>query len=254
MFSKGDRMPMRRLSLSRAELGRHRSAAQRLRAGGLDIEIPEELQEHARTLDIHIAPSHENFIWQLPTGTVAYAIWVRLVALRPNVILEDSQIASAWDQDLFPLSVNEKGLYSLRGGFCFTQEEALNHRFEKPLCFHHRGDLVEGWLLATGLKPIPDAYRNNTSVPVDVSFTDQFGVDYVSQAYALMERSAHYKAPTLRTEKFSSLYALSTSCVGASIGENNVSMPACRTENTIPPGAPAARRRGDQALVEDLWG
>jgi hypothetical protein len=244
-------MPIRRFSLSRAERGRYRSDAQHLCTLGLDVEIPEEFQENSRALDIHIGPPHENFIYQLPKGTVAYAIWARLFALRPNVILEDSQIASAWDQDLFPLSVNEKGLYSLRGGFCFTQEEALNHRFEKPLCFHHRGDLVEGWLLASGLKPIPDAYRNNTPVPVDVSFTDQFGVDYVSSAYALMERSAHYKAPTRRTEKFSGLYA--PNLRSASIGENKVSTPAPRTGDTGPAGAPAVSRLREEAPGEDFW-
>src|ERR1700687_2310592 len=104
-------MPMRRLSLSRAQLGRHLSAAQRLRASGLDVEIPEELQEDSRALDIHIAPPHENIIRHVPNGPVAYAIGVRLVALRPNVILEYSQLASGWDQDLFQISANEKGLY-----------------------------------------------------------------------------------------------------------------------------------------------
>jgi hypothetical protein len=231
------------------EEAEHLAYLQQLQAEGHDVEIPEELQEDSRALDIHTGPPHENFIYQLAKGTVAYAIWVRLVAQRPNAILEDSKIVSAWDQDLFLLSVNEKGLYSVRGGFCFTQEEALNHRFEKPLCFHHRGDFVEGWLLATGLQPIPDAYRNNTPVPVDVSFTDQFGVDYVSSAYALMQRSAHYKAPTLQKANFAGLYA--PNLRSASIGENKVSTPARRTEDTVPAGAPAFRRRREQAQVED---
>jgi hypothetical protein len=247
-------MPIRRYSLSRAERGRYRSDAEHLSAFGLDVEIPEELREDPRVLEIHIAPSYINMIRQLPSGTVAYAIWVRLVALRPNVILEDAQLASAWDQDVFQISANEKGPYYLRRGFDFTRAEVLNHLIEERHCFHHRGDSVEGWLLATGLKPIPDAYQNNTSVPVDVGFTDQFGVDCVSQGHALMERSAPYKVPTRRTGKFAGLYASSTSSVGASIGENKVSTSVCRTENTVPPGAPAVRRRGEQALVKDLRG
>ena len=245
-------MPMRRLSLSREQLGRHLSAAQRLRASGLDVEIPEELQEDSRALDIHIAPPHENIIRQLPNGPVAYAIRVRLVALRANVVLEYSQLASGWDQDLFQISANEKGLYYLRRGFEFTRAEVLNHFIEERHCFHHRGDSVEGWLLATGLEPIPDAYRNNTSVPVDVSFTDQFGVDYVSQGYALMERSAHYKAPILRKENSAGLYA--PNLRSASIGENKVSSPAPRTGDTGPAGAPAVSRLREEAPVEDFWG
>ena len=203
------------------------------------------------SLDIHIAPPHENIIRQLPNGPVAYAIGVRLVALRANVIVEYSQLASGWDQDLFQISANEKGLYYLRRGFEFTRAEVLNHLFEERHCFHQRGDSVEGWLLATGLKPIPDAYRNNTSVPVDVSFTDQFGVDQLEQAYALMERSAHYKAPTLRKENSAGLYA--PNLRSASIGENKVSTPACRTEDTVPAGTPAVSRRGKRAHVEDFW-
>jgi hypothetical protein len=84
--------------------------------------------------------------------------------------------------------------------------------------------------------------------------SDQSNITLVSQGHALMERSAPYKAPTRRTGKFAGLYTPSTSSVGASIGENKVSTPVCRTENTVPPGAPAVRRRGEQALVKDLWG
>jgi hypothetical protein len=218
-------MPIRRFSLTRAERGRYRSDAQQLCAIGLDIDIPEELREDSRVLEIHIAPPYINVIRQLPSGPVAYAIWVRLVALRPNVILEDSQLASAWDQDLFQISANKKGLYCLRQGFNFIRAEVLNHFIEDRHCFHHRGDSVEGWLLATGLEPIPEIYPDHMSAGVDVSFTDQFLVDHVSPAYAFVERSAPYKAPTRRTEKFSGLYAPSTSGVSTSIGENRVSTP-----------------------------
>jgi hypothetical protein len=244
-------MPIRRFSLSRAERGRYRSDAQQLCTLGLDVEIPEELQEDSRALDIHIAPPYVNIIRQPPIGVVAYAILVRLVALRAGVILEDFQLASGWDPDLLPLSADGKSLYCFHRGFDFTRTEVLNHLIEERHCFHHRGDSVEGWLLASGLKPIPDAYRNNTPVPVDVSFTDQFGVDYVSSAYALMERSAHYKAPTRRTEKFSGLYA--PNLRSASIGENKVSRLSPRTGDTGPAAASAVSRLREQAPVEDFW-
>jgi len=244
-------MPIRKYSLSRAERVRYRSDAQQLCAIGLDIDIPEELREDSRVLDIYIAPPYINIIRQLPSGPVAYAIWVRLLALRPNVILEDSQLASGWDQDLFQISANKKGLYYLRQGFNFTRTEVLNHLIEERHCFHHRGDSVEGWLIASGLKPIPDAYRNNTPVPVDVSFTDQFGVDYVSSAYALVERSARHKAPILRKENSAGLYA--PNLRSASIGENKVSTPAPRTGDTGQAGPPAVSRLREEAPVEDSW-
>ena len=244
-------MPIRKLRLSRLEEAEHLVYLQRLQAEGHYVEIPEELQQDSRVLDIHIAPPYINIIRQLPSGPVAYAIWVRLVALRPNVILEDSQLASGWDQDLFQISANKKGLYYLRQGFNFTRTEVLNHLIEERHCFHHRGDSVEGWLLASGLKPIPDAYRNNTPVPVDVSFTDQFGIDYVSSAYALVERSAHHKAPILRKENSAGLYA--PNLRSASIGENKVSTPAPRTGDTGQAGPPAVSRLREEAPVEDSW-
>jgi hypothetical protein len=243
-------MPIRRYSLSRAQRGRYRSDAQQLCAFGLDVEIPEELQENSRALDIHIAPSYINIIRQLAGGTVAYAIWVRLVASRPNVILEYSQLASAWDSGLLPLSADGKSLYYLHRGCDFTRAEVLNHLIEERHCFHHRGDSVEGWLLATGLKPIPDTYPNRMRVEVEVKFTDQFVVDHVSQGYAFAERSAHYKAPTQRKENFAGLYAPNLRSV--SIVENKVSTPACRSEGTFPSGAPAVSRRKKQAHVEDF--
>jgi hypothetical protein len=244
-------MPIRRRSLSRAERGRYRSDAERLCAFGLDVEIPEELREDSRALELHIAPPYINIIRQLPSGLVTYAILVRLVALRPNVILEESQLASGWDQDLFQISANKKALYYLRQGFNFARAEVLNHLIEERHCFHHRGDSVEGWLLASGLKPIPDAYRNSTPVPVHVSFTDQFGVDYVSSAYALVERSAHHKAPILRKENSAGLYA--PNLRSASIGENKVSTPAPRTGDTGQAGPPAVSRLREEAPVEDSW-
>jgi hypothetical protein len=238
--------------LSRAEQERYRSDAQQLCAFGLDVEIPEELQEDSRALDIHIAPPHENIIRQLPSGAVAYAIWVWIVALRAGVILRAFRLASALDQELLALYANGKSLYYFHRGFDFSEEEVLNHRIEGSLCFHHRGDLVEGWLLATGLKPIPEAYPDRMSVGVDVIFTDQLGHDHIAQAYAFTERSARYKAPTLQREKSLGLSVPSTSGVSASIGENKVSTPSCRFEGTAPAGAPVSRLRA-QAPVEDFW-
>lgn len=54
------------------------------------------------------------------------------------------------------------------------------------------------------------------------------------------------RAPTLRTEKFSGLYAPLTA------GMSGVSTPTHRTEDRVSAGAPVARRRGEQAQVEDL--
>ena len=54
-----------------------------------------------------------------------------------------------------------------------SKSEVLNDRF--PLKFHRRGHLIEGVILATGLKPIPKEYVHGMTVPFKLTFWDQFG-------------------------------------------------------------------------------
>ena len=242
-------MPMRRLSLSRAQLGRHLSAAQRLRASGLDVEIPEELQEHSRALDIHIAPPEANITRELKTGAVAYAVWVRLIARRTGVILETFGLAAPWDLDLIPLSPPKEDPYVFARGFDFARDEVLNHRIEKSLRFHHRGYLAEGWLLAVGQERIPDTYRQGMTQRLEVRLTDQFGGDHFAQADAFVERSVHQKAPALRPVKFPGLFEPLVSEM-SSADERSGNFTA-RIKDKVPAGAPAIRRRRED-LVEDF--
>jgi len=227
-------MPIRRPHLSRAELPRYLSAAQQLCAAGCDIEIPAEWREHSNAFDIHIGPPEENIIRQLPNGGVGCAVWARLIARRTGVILEDFGLAAAWDPDLIPLSLGKKDLYSFARGFDFRREEVLNHRIEKLLRFHHRGYLAEGWLVATGLKPIPDTYRNNMSVPVEVRFTDQFGSDHFGKADAFVERSARQKTPALRPVTVSGLFEPLVPGMRDAIEESGII--TCQAEHKVPAG------------------
>jgi hypothetical protein len=59
------------------------------------------------------------------------------------VILEDSQLALAWDPDVFPVSNNGESRYYFQRGFDFTREEVLNHLIEGRLCLHHRAFSVD---------------------------------------------------------------------------------------------------------------
>ncbi|HEV3438212.1 MAG TPA: hypothetical protein VG122_12680 [Gemmata sp.] len=241
-------MPIRKLRLSRLEEAERLVCLQQLRAEGHDVEIPEELQEHSRALDIHIGPPEENIIRQLPNGGIGCAVWARLIARRTGVILEDFGLAAAWDPDLIPLSPGKKDLYSFARGFDFTREEVLNHRIEKPLRFHHRGYLAEGWLLALGQEPIPDTYRHGMTARLEVRLTDQFGGHHFAQADAFVERSVHQKAPVLRPVKFPGLLEpLVPEMSSADERSGNVT---ARIKDKVPAGAPAIRGPQEQDLVE----
>ena len=96
-----------------------------LPTAGCDVRIPGECKEESPVLDIQIASPVENRICELATGDVAYAIWLRLVALRAGVILGAFQLASGWDPDLTPLSPGKEGRYFFAPGFDFPSEEVV---------------------------------------------------------------------------------------------------------------------------------
>jgi hypothetical protein len=200
-------MPIMKARMSKAEeQAKYFACLAQLQKAGCDVRVPGECTEDSPVLDIQIAPPIENRILELATGGVAYAIRLGLVALRAGAILTDFGLAAPWDPDLIPLCPEREGLYSFAPGFDFGWDEVLNHRFKRPLRFHHRGGLVEGWLLALGQEPIPKAYRNGRAGELEVGFTDQFGHDHIAQAHAFVERSARRKARALRPSKSSGLW------------------------------------------------
>jgi hypothetical protein len=194
-------MPVKRTRLVRALQTMYLSRAKELQAAGLDCEIPDEWQENSRSLDIIVAPPGYNILCELPTGVTAYAILMRLVALRSNLILENFGIASEWDSESITLCGNARGLYRVGAAFEFTEDEALNHRFENGLHFHHRGDVAEGWLCASGLRPIPEKYPHRMTTELRITFTDQFGRDHSAQAKATLERTACLRDSDFRARK-----------------------------------------------------
>ena len=65
-----------------------------MRARGVNISIPEEWREAARSLDVLIGRGFARF--DLCGGSAAYAIWVRLVARR-RLVLTDSNLVADCD-------------------------------------------------------------------------------------------------------------------------------------------------------------
>jgi len=186
-------MPVKRTQLSREQKARYLARAQELRAAGLDCEVPGEWHESSCGLDIFVAPPEGNILCELPNGVTAYAIYVHLVSLRSNFRVENCGIVSDWDSESIVLCSNQGGLYSVGSACEFTEHDALNPRLEEGLHFHHVGDVAEGWVVANGLKPIPDRYRNWMITKISLTFTDQFGHDYSAQAEATLQRSARLR-------------------------------------------------------------
>jgi hypothetical protein len=194
-------MPVRRTQLNREQKARYLAGVQDLRAAGLECEVPNELQQSSRSFDIFAAPPSENILCELPSGVTAYAIWVRLLARVSNLILESVTIESAWDPESITLWRNQRGLYRVGQAISLTEEDVLNHRIENGLHLHSPGDIAEGWVVASGFRPIPDKYRSWMITRLSLTFTDQFGHDHSVQAEATLQRGARLRDSDSRARK-----------------------------------------------------
>jgi hypothetical protein len=194
-------MPVKRTRLTRQQQATYLARAQELQAARLACGIPDEWQENSRSLDILVAPREGNFLCELSSGVTACAIYVDLVSLRSNLILQNSRIASEWDSELIVLCGDQRGMYRVGAAFDLAGEEVLNHRIENGLRFHHCGGIAKGWIVAACRKPIPDRYRSWMITKLGLTFTDQFGHDHSAQAEAILQRSARLRDTGLREGK-----------------------------------------------------
>jgi hypothetical protein len=181
-------VPIFKPRLTRREQAKYFAVAEELLAGGIVLEIPDEWRDNARALHIEIGGPPASSIYQLASGIVVYVVRAKLVAERGGIILEDFEITPAWDRDVYPCG-SEGGSYRLAAGLQYDWNEVLNHRIENRLRFR-RGDLADGWLLATGSKPIPPQYGPGRPAPLEVAFLDQFSEQHKVSGDFVVERSA----------------------------------------------------------------
>lgn len=201
-------MPIKRVQLNRQQEAKYRALVRDLQTAQLICAVPGEREDEEKLheLDIFVAPPEGNILCELSSGVTAYAIWVQLVALGSNLRLENCEIVSDWDSESIVLWHSERGLYRVESAINLTDAEVLNHRIENGLRFHHRGDGAEGWLVASGLKPIPEKYGDRMITKLGLTFTDQFGHDYPAQAEAILQRSAHLRNSDSRVRKSPGLF------------------------------------------------
>ena len=167
-------MPIYKARLSWTEEAMHQDYLRQLQAEGIDVEIPDQWLENSRALDIVPAGPAESTVFESATGGVHYAVLARLVAEQSELILTDWGLSTDHDKQIVAESFADRDPLWNLGGQVYQKREVLNSRIEKGLVLS-RGKIVEGWLLATGLAPIPAPYRNFAVVPFRLSFWDQFG-------------------------------------------------------------------------------
>jgi len=195
-------MPIQKACLSRSEKAEDRNCLRELRAEGIDVNCPADSLEDVPALDITVVGGLVSLIFNLPSGLAGYAIWLRLVAGRSGLILpEQCEITTKFDEQIVFECFDPRGPISQLGQCSYLQEEVLNDRF--PLRFR-RGHLIEGVILATGLKPIPQEYVQGMKVPLQLRFWDQFENEFRAEAMLSVDRSTTPRQRSVRPQ--SSLY------------------------------------------------
>jgi hypothetical protein len=193
-------MTFTRRRLNQAERAEHRRRAEQLRSSGVEIEISEELRENSRALEIVLGGPAESTVYEPRTGGVLYAPRVRLLAWQAVTVMDCGMLTGYDDQ--FVLD-ERKSMYRVG-----EQEdwpcEVLNQRIENNLHLSH-GQMVEGLILMTGLRPVPPKY-GPLPVPICLIFWDQFGNEYRADGKLSVLRSPH--RPTAGAGRVGSLDGL----------------------------------------------
>jgi hypothetical protein len=192
-------MPIRvRRRLSRGEEAEYRRCLQEMHNEGVDVEVPDDSPEHLTALDIMVVGGLASLIFNLPSGRAGYAIWLRLVARRCGLILpEPCEITTKFDDQIVFECFDSGGPISRLGQCSYLQQEVLNDRF--PLRFH-RGHLIEGVILATGLKPIPKEYVQGMAMPFQLTVWDQFGNEITVESRLSVDRSTAPRPRMVRNQ------------------------------------------------------
>jgi hypothetical protein len=169
-------VPTRKARLSKQEMVKYLACARDLREAGLIAQTPPEWKGNSGPLQIQVAPPPYSVVCVLANGIAYYAIWVRLLS-RSAVTLQDCQICALWDDQIILASFDGQKQLVDFGGQLYQQKDILNRRLESGLrvgC----SQVVEGWILALGLRPIATDYRTFFTLCGELTFWDLLGREF----------------------------------------------------------------------------
>ena len=133
----------------------------------------------------------------LANAGVGYAICIRLVARQPRLILPHYEITTEWDHQISVLNFDEGRICNL-GSLTYSRDQILNHDLINSLRFHYSGQMIEGTILAMGLRPIPIAYRTGAHISLQLTFGDSLGHEVNVEAELYYERTTKRKNTSVR--------------------------------------------------------
>ena len=152
------------------------------------------------------------------------------------------KISTAWDDQIqldgFPDQRRGVDVYWL-GHLNFPLSQVLNQLLDSQLV-QGRGQVIEGWILASGLKPIPEGYHHGTVAPFELAFLDQHENEICHGGHLFVDRT--WKGENKFVGRGSSLYgpeetsATSEPDVGQNINNGRVPDEAPSSPNQGMPG------------------
>jgi len=126
-------------------------------------------------LNIVVAGPKASMVYGTPTGSVYYAIALRMLSNHARVSLLDCEGETEWDDCVGLLPFDQSQSLYWAANICYPAKQTLNGRIENYLRFHHRGQFIEGVILSSGLAKTPEYYRDGGHALFKITFHDQFG-------------------------------------------------------------------------------
>ncbi|HXZ31134.1 MAG TPA: hypothetical protein VEH30_02530 [Terriglobales bacterium] len=186
-------MPYTKRRLTQSERVERLRRAEELLASGVDIVIPKEWRENCCSFDIMLPPPCDCLAWNGPGGQACYSVYLQICARQSALTYPEFDLEVPWDSGIvlatfeprkkkgvgFKSVVDFKAVIDF-GGQQYWGEEILNPRIENAEAFPPER-IIYGCVLATGLRPIPAAYREHTLVPFHLILRDQFSGDIMER-------------------------------------------------------------------------
>jgi hypothetical protein len=95
--------------------------------------------------------------------------------------------------------------YVFADGSSFGMDQVLNHRLDGHEILR-RGEVLEGLILAQGLRPLPSSYAEGSRVKIELCLRNQFGECHQSKVAVPVRRPQARVRPMTSAHRGSGLY------------------------------------------------
>jgi hypothetical protein len=168
--------------------------ARELRAGGIELEIPEDDWRDPPETGLIIQQCGGQLVsFAFDIGrTTGFVVSLRVTIRTSNFALAQFGLEVPWEANLNlledPHTRSKKEYYEFRNRDEYPRDGVMNH-FADIRCVRSRDTVIEGFLLASSSEPIPNRFEHGAKIPGFVNIFDQFGYCYPKHISLWADRS-----------------------------------------------------------------